>query len=239
MEKTNIKLTTVIGIYLLVIAGLMLVATVFSVIIFNGFTGERADSTEKQVEEWLDEAKEAEKPDVLSFPQKGDYVIESENEVTESKIENCKKQDMDRFISFYKTSGMSRQIKGREVFIARVVNGYTVYVHYSMKAKGEMLALFLCLAIYILAIFVPSFVLIWKLKSMIYKIAEEKWRGEYETKQEMAQIAHDLKTPLTVIRGNADLLLENNPDPDARESLTSIINNSERIAQSILEILEK
>ncbi|MBQ4220503.1 MAG: hypothetical protein II666_13235, partial [Butyrivibrio sp.] len=110
---------------------------------------------------------------------------------------------------------------------------------YSMKAKGEMLALFLCLAIYILAIFVPSFVLIWKLKSMIYKIAEEKWRGEYETKQEMAQIAHDLKTPLTVIRGNADLLLENNPDPDARESLTSIINNSERIAQSILEILEK
>ncbi len=52
-------------------------------------------------------------------------------------------------------------------------------------------------------------------------------------------MAHDLKTPLTVIRGNADLLLENNPDPDARESLTSIINNSERIAQSILEILEK
>ena len=81
MEKTNIKLTTVIGIYLLVIAGLMLVATVFSVIIFKGFTGERADSTEKQVEEWLDEAKEVEKPDVLSFPQKGDYVIESENEV--------------------------------------------------------------------------------------------------------------------------------------------------------------
>lgn len=239
MEKTNIKLTTVIGIYLLVIAALLCVATIFSVIIFTGFSGERADSTETQVEEWLKKAEYAGKPDVLSFPQKGDYVIESEDEVTESKIENCKKEDMDSFISFYKANGMSEQIKGREVYIARVVNGYTVYIHYSMKVKGEVLMLVLCLVMYILAIFVPSLVLIYKLKSMIYKIAEEKWRGEYETKQEMAQIAHDLKTPLTVIRGNADLLLENNPDPDARESLTSIINNSERIAQSILEILEK
>ena len=239
MEKTNIKLTTVIGIYLLVIAALLCVVTVFSVVIFKGFSGERADSTETQVEEWLKKSEETGKLDVASFPEKGDYVIEEENEVTESKIENCKKEDMDSFISFYDASGTSERIKGSEVYIARVVNGYTVYIHYSMKVKGEVFILLSCLAMYLLAIFVPSLVLINKLKSMIYKIAEEKWRGEYETKQEMAQIAHDLKTPLTVIRGNADLLLENESDPDARESLTSIINNSERIAQSILEILEK
>ena len=55
----------------------------------------------------------------------------------------------------------------------------------------------------------------------------------------MAQIAHDLKTPLTVIRGNADLLLEKEQDEDSRESINAIISNSERMARSILDILEK
>jgi len=92
---------------------------------------------------------------------------------------------------------------------------------------------------YISAILVPSIVLINKLKKLIFRLAEEKWRKEYETKQEMAQIAHDLKTPLTVIRGNADLLLEKDQDEDSRESIDAIIKNAERIAQSVLDILEK
>ena len=239
MEKTNIKLTTVIGIYLLVIATLLGVVTIFSVILFTGFTNERADNTETQVEAWIQKAEETGNLDVSTFPEKGDYVIELDNEVTESRVENCKKQDMDSFISLYKANGMSERIKGSEVYTVRNVNGYTAYIHYSMKVNGEGLILVLCLLMYLVAIFVPSMILILKLKSMIYKIAEEKWRGEYETKQEMAQIAHDLKTPLTVIRGNADLLLENNPDPDDLESINSIITNAERIAQSVLDILEK
>ena len=55
----------------------------------------------------------------------------------------------------------------------------------------------------------------------------------------MAMIAHDLKTPLTIIRGNADLLLENENDEEKIESAQAIINNAERIARSILKILEK
>ena len=55
----------------------------------------------------------------------------------------------------------------------------------------------------------------------------------------MAQIAHDLKTPLTIIRGNADLLLEKDPDEDSKESIEAIIGSAERIAKSVLDILEK
>ena len=55
----------------------------------------------------------------------------------------------------------------------------------------------------------------------------------------MAQIAHDLKTPLTIIRGNADLLMENTDNEEDIESLGIIIESAEKITRSILEILEK
>ena len=77
------------------------------------------------------------------------------------------------------------------------------------------------------------------LKTSLSDSLESKWKDEQRTKTEMAQIAHDLKTPLTIIRGNADLLLENTDNDEDRESLQSIIENAEKITGSILEILEK
>ncbi|WP_081667832.1 histidine kinase dimerization/phospho-acceptor domain-containing protein [Butyrivibrio sp. WCD2001] len=68
---------------------------------------------------------------------------------------------------------------------------------------------------------------------------EDNWKKEQDSKAQMAQIAHDLKTPLTVIRGNADLLMEKEYDEESRESLEAIIRNSEKIALSVLDILEK
>ena len=68
---------------------------------------------------------------------------------------------------------------------------------------------------------------------------EDKWKKEQDSKAQMAQIAHDLKTPLTVIRGNADLLMEKDCDEESIESLDAIIRNSEKIALSVLDILEK
>lgn len=68
---------------------------------------------------------------------------------------------------------------------------------------------------------------------------EDKWKKEQDSKAQMAQIAHDLKTPLTVIRGNADLLMEKDCDEESKESLDAIIRNSEKIALSVLDILEK
>ena len=64
-------------------------------------------------------------------------------------------------------------------------------------------------------------------------------KKEQDSKAQMAQIAHDLKTPLTVIRGNADLLMEKACDEESKESLEAIVRNSEKIALSVLDILEK
>ena len=37
---------------------------------------------------------------------------------------------------------------------------------------------------------------------------EAQWRGEQAQREQVASLAHDLKTPLTVVRGNVELLLE-------------------------------
>jgi len=76
------------------------------------------------------------------------------------------------------------------------------------------------------------------MKENLVKSMEDKWADEQKKRDEKAQIAHDLKTPLTIIRGNADLLLENCHNDDDREAIETIIKNSERIAQSVLDILE-
>ena len=78
-----------------------------------------------------------------------------------------------------------------------------------------------------------------EMKAGLVTNLNEHWKEQQKQKQQMAQIAHDLKTPLTIIRGNADLLLENESDAEKIESAQAIINNSERIARSILEILER
>ena len=78
-----------------------------------------------------------------------------------------------------------------------------------------------------------------EMKAGLITNLNERWKEQQEQKRQMAMIAHDLKTPLTIIRGNADLLLENESDEEKRESAQAIINNSERIVRSILEILEK
>ncbi len=78
-----------------------------------------------------------------------------------------------------------------------------------------------------------------EMKAGLVTNLNERWKEQQEQKRQMAMIAHDLKTPLTIIRGNADLLLENENDEEKIESAQAIINNSERIVRSILEILEK
>lgn len=78
-----------------------------------------------------------------------------------------------------------------------------------------------------------------EMKEGLVSNLNERWKEQQKQKSQMAQIAHDLKTPLTIIRGNADLLLEDESDAEKIESVEAIINNSERIARSILKILEK
>lgn len=239
MEKTRIRLTGIIGIYLLGIAVLLAIVTTMFVISFDSISNVRADDTEKQVTEWINTSEKAQNFDINTIPEKADYILKNGDKVVDSRIINCEGQDMDRAITRLEASGTGRFLENQEVFVSETIQDKTIYIHYSFKINGEWAVLIAFIAAYILAILIPSVILIHRLRKTIYTIAEEKWRKEYETKQEMAQIAHDLKTPLTVIRGNADLLLEKEQDEDSRESINSIISNSERIARSILAILEK
>jgi signal transduction histidine kinase len=52
---------------------------------------------------------------------------------------------------------------------------------------------------------------------------------------EVSQIAHDLKTPLTVIRGVSEILLDNPDLPDGERShlLGAVLEESERLHQNI------
>lgn len=239
MEKTRIRLTGIIGIYLLGIAVLLAIVTTMFVISFDSISHVRADDTEKQVTEWIDTSEKTQSFDTDAIPENADYILKNGSNIVDSRIVNCKEQDMDRAITRLDASGTGRFLEKQEVFISRTIQDKTIYIHYSLKINGEWAVLIAFLAAYILAILVPSVILIHRLRKTIYTMAEEKWRKEYETKQEMAQIAHDLKTPLTVIRGNADLLLEKEQDEDSLDSINAIISNSERIARSILAILEK
>ena len=45
---------------------------------------------------------------------------------------------------------------------------------------------------------------------------EAQWRSEQAQREQIAALAHDLKTPLTVVRGNVDLLLEGDLSDDQR-----------------------
>ena len=214
MEKTRIRLTGIIGIYLLNIAVLLAIVTTMFVISFDSISHVRADDTEKQVTEWIDTSEKTQSFDTDAIPENADYILKNGSNIVDSRIVNCKEQDMDRAITRLEASGTGRFLDKQEVFISRTIQDKTIYIHYSLKINGEWAVLIAFLAAYILAILIPSVILIHRLRKTIYTMAEEKWRKEYETKQEMAQMAHDLKTPLTVIRGNADLLLEKEQDEE-------------------------
>jgi len=239
MEKTSIKLSKLIGLYLLSIAFLLVIVTVFVLMIFGRMTGKGADYTEELVEAWLDRAEEDRVFDTDTFPENADYILEKDGDVIGSMVDDGDMKKMTEAVLILKTYGMERYLDGQDVYLSECLEGETIFIHYSLKVKGELLFSISVPMIYILVILLPSVYLIYRLRKMIYTISEEKWREEYKTKQEMARIAHDLKTPLTIIRGNADLLLENTDDEDDINAINTIISNTERIAQNILVILEK
>lgn len=49
---------------------------------------------------------------------------------------------------------------------------------------------------------------IYKMKASLRQSLMAKWQSEQEQKDHLAALAHDIKTPLTVMKGNAELILE-------------------------------
>lgn len=53
---------------------------------------------------------------------------------------------------------------------------------------------------------------------------EQQWKAEQMQKEQIAALAHDLKTPLTVIQGNADLISETELDEEQRLYVEYIVD---------------
>lgn len=67
---------------------------------------------------------------------------------------------------------------------------------------------------------------------------EKQWKSEQEQREQIAALAHDLKTPLTVLYGNLDLLQETELNTEQTKYLTSLLENAGHMEQSIITLIE-
>lgn len=69
------------------------------------------------------------------------------------------------------------------------------------------------------------------MKEALKESLETQWKLEQKKKEQMAALAHDIKTPLTIIKGNAELLSENELLGDDKEYTDFIIRNANKIEE--------
>lgn len=80
------------------------------------------------------------------------------------------------------------------------------------------------------------------MKEELKKSLNEQWNAEEEKQEQIAALAHDIKTPLTIIRGNAELLQETDNLEERREYESEILDNvksMERYLQLLRDTIRK
>ena len=80
-----------------------------------------------------------------------------------------------------------------------------------------------------------------KMKEELNKSLKKQWHMEQMKNEQMGALAHDLKTPLTIIKGNSELLREMKLEKDAAQFNMSIINevkNMEFYIKTLIEIMK-
>lgn len=75
-----------------------------------------------------------------------------------------------------------------------------------------------------------------KLKEALTSSLSKQWDNEQQRKSQLSAIAHDIKTPLTIIKGNAELLLEEESSEE-NKGLISYIQTSSNTIEKYLELL--
>lgn len=67
---------------------------------------------------------------------------------------------------------------------------------------------------------------------------EAQWHIQEEKKNQICALAHDIKTPITVIKGNAELLNECELSEEDRELAKYIINNADKIEKYVSTLID-
>lgn len=67
---------------------------------------------------------------------------------------------------------------------------------------------------------------------------EQQWKTEQDKSRQMFALSHDIKTPLTVVRGNAELLSETKLTKEQRNMIDSIVNGTARIQNYVQKLID-
>ena len=76
------------------------------------------------------------------------------------------------------------------------------------------------------------------MKNNLKSSLEKQWSAEQLQREQIAALAHDLKTPLTVIQGNIDLISETELDDEQRLYAGYITESSEQISTYIKALID-
>lgn len=68
---------------------------------------------------------------------------------------------------------------------------------------------------------------------------QSEWQTEHRRKENIAAIAHDIKTPLTVIKGNAELMKEETDIDEIYSQVDVVIQNADKIQNYIGLLMEE
>lgn len=76
------------------------------------------------------------------------------------------------------------------------------------------------------------------MKTELKRSLETQWKIEQTRKMQISALAHDIKTPLTVVRGNAEMLNDTDQTGDQREFTHYILKNANQMEQYVQMLIE-
>ena len=76
------------------------------------------------------------------------------------------------------------------------------------------------------------------MRNSLKESLEKQWQSEKLQREQIASLAHDLKTPLTVVQGNIDLLDETELDEEQKLYLSYAMSSSEQMKQYIKILID-
>ncbi|MGE7093377.1 sensor histidine kinase [Lysinibacillus sp. NPDC048646] len=76
------------------------------------------------------------------------------------------------------------------------------------------------------------------MKDALHSSLKQQWELEQSRREQISALAHDIKTPLTIIRGNAELLQETQQDATQRAYNDYILKNTIVIEQFTKELMD-
>lgn len=77
-----------------------------------------------------------------------------------------------------------------------------------------------------------------EMRASLKESLETQWRSEQERREQVAALAHDLKTPLTVVRGNLDVLLEGELAGEDRVCAADAAAGAARMGEYVQELID-